>query len=322
MGTCVPSRVIDHLKAQQSEIESLSLVSEVACHYVASLERRYVDLSAFTKLKRVSWIRLSSENELSSLHTVLPLIAHQLEELELDLVQDRTDFWPLNYLPPTSSFTISHILRSGGSRLQFPKLRVLSLSRLPLQNSARELEDALDFSNLHTLKLRRCNLWEDLLRCMTESERTIQLKTFELQTDHETQSTLTCYEQLAKFLRKFDGLEELFMLTAKLDTAELWSAILGHKSTLWKLMLHQMRVYGHDHYGPKEMEISDLSLHLEIPKRYWEQQELPMEGMNLEFIGLGCHPLIAVRISYLESRMTCLYSQQRNRSFLLRVYHH
>ncbi|KAF2664561.1 hypothetical protein BT63DRAFT_92215 [Microthyrium microscopicum] len=228
-GICVSKEILGqsgYLGSKQSRIESLRLITDTNCEWHERFGKdERLDLTNFTKLKRLSWLAISTRHDFESLRDGLRVCANNLTELELDgiaylNVAMELDDWDGRYdagpddhdedsdiddegrqtpdeihalggLDSANVFAEKILeLRPKGTHAMFSSLRVLSLGAITLGKSfSKELAYALNASQLHSLKLRFCPGWEHLLPAICEivPEDALRLKSFELQSAFEAQ---------------------------------------------------------------------------------------------------------------------------------------
>ena len=107
----------------------------------------------------------------------------------------------------------------------------------------------MDFGSLQSLKLRRCEDWQDLLILLTKCAEPPRLKSLDIQWTWvwDDWEQLQTYNTLASFLLSFKGLEELFIFTpSPVDSPRLWEAVLSHRASLHRFVHHQ-RICGMYH---------------------------------------------------------------------------
>jgi hypothetical protein len=282
------------MKSKQRSIESISLITGGACTINTDGENP-IDLSAFYSLRDISWIGLQSSEEFDTLSRALKNNSEHLRELRLDFVNWTEEDWDED---DSENLFASHILKlsAGQCEIMFPALEILSLSAISLENAARGVAYALNFSGLFSLTLRHCPGSEEFLTAVIDSGRTIRLSSLEvacgLSDDVDMCGTLST------FLKTCQGLRDLFTtLPGLVPTLDLWRTIGHHQSTLTRSVCHQRAVNLHENspHFEEEVDLLDLSL---LPEDRAEldrsESHHPFAAPNLECIGLGCTPQLLV----------------------------
>lgn len=250
---------------------------------------------------------MSSQSHFEALQETFQWRAHQLQELELDLIEwdaVERDSWAY-YNDPDNFFAQYVLGLSRGDQIcMFPSLRVLSLSALSFQPFEEEMAYAFGFSRLHSLKLRLCQGWEGFLAHAERVNPQICLKSLEVQSTLDYDDELGEGEQLLTFLRVFHGLEELFVSTSSPSSAlDIWRAALNHKATLRRFVHHQ-RVNNMNNESvnfEEEYDLSDLSFYPEdLTPLTQDPSQNPLASFDPECFGVCCTPRYLVRLIQLQ----------------------
>ncbi|PGH12285.1 hypothetical protein AJ79_04351 [Helicocarpus griseus UAMH5409] len=233
-GTCIPKLLLGpagQLSFKQNSLESIQFTGHKGRNCFYGSEE--IDLSSFKCLKSLSWKRPRPKGDFKILGEVIRQTRHQLQEMDLELFDPETFSKQDSYFHHASRCFPGNCLRipRGVLRQIFPSLQKLCLSSIPLMPMEEEMLCALNFPQLHTLKLRSCRGWDRFLRYAFRYQQQINLKSLNIQ--------YTVYEEpisrtiIPEFVGSFDGLEELFIYaTSSTNSADVWNAALRHKSTL------------------------------------------------------------------------------------------
>ena len=250
MGICLPLALSGHsgyLTRRQQHLQSLCLVIDGSC----PTADYPLGLSQFTRLKSLSWKGLGSIKDFRALGGSLKANALCLEDLNIEVTSwsEPDDTW-LSWKDGLSSNSLATEilqLNCGDSNGLLPSLQRLSLSSLSFELMTLEVIHAFNFSALCRLKLWNCNKSTELLKGMIVLENAIMLTSFELVHAHE--SHLLDALSLANFLKKFQGLRDLYLLIpGPADWASIGHGILNHKSTLRRLVVHECTLGLRDGY--------------------------------------------------------------------------
>ncbi len=271
-------------------------------------------LSSFPHLKRLSWIGLSSLNDIKAVSAVLERTSHQLEELNLDLINHR-NLQALREIADEESDAVfaRDILEVDTGRIQkFSGLRALSLSAVSFlatgvntsdtsdyldifpqrAQTADSILSIFDFSLLRSLNLRSCPGWEELLELLTKSPRLLRLTSLELQS--AIQDEFHHGLVIEAFIESLEGLEELFLYThLNSTTLDIWRSVLHHKATLKRFVHHHQSLNTDDEspMSQQESDVPDLSLLLKDVAGFYNDPSLnPLGGLELKSVGLCCTP--------------------------------
>jgi hypothetical protein len=171
------------------------------------------------------------------------------------------------------------------AKVVFPGLKIASLSAVSFLRAKAELAQALNLSQLRTLKLRNCRGTNDRLTMLADSSETLHLTSFELT---KSRRYLDDWElmPLVRFLESFQGLEELSLLcdgTRDPLIEEGWRSILHHCSTLKRFVHHQREVELDHEYKVITIYQHDLS------EWYVQIMDLVLKT-SLDCIGFCCSP--------------------------------
>jgi hypothetical protein len=293
---------------KQPNLETLRLITDGSCIWDVEndLQERRLALSAFSRLKRLSWKGLSSEQDLETLADVLQQRSRQLQELEIDLTYHeaiRVSFEgdEDDGLGDGSTFS-AEILRLPKPGVEtFSNLRLLDLTAVSFTpgNNEREkkrtldrIYNSFDFGTLLSLRLRHCQGWEALLELLTCSTKPMRLKSLEIQSSHQDDAWDE-YNTLIAFIQTFQGLEELAVYTtAPLESIDLWQAMLHHRTTLRRFVQHQRSL----NLREEETDLPDLSFcDPEDANKGKDGSGNPLGQLDLVSLGLCCIPRFMVR---------------------------
>ncbi|KAH7071147.1 hypothetical protein BKA63DRAFT_67729 [Paraphoma chrysanthemicola] len=301
MGTCIPGRLLGYLSRKQKSIESLVLVTNGACAY--NYDQRYaIDISAFLCLRKLSWSGIRSVGDMNALKVSLKHVAHQLVKLELDFMNKNEMKNTLSLdADELDNFFSHHILElpDVSTTRMFPAVRVLSFSNIPFGSNAQIIADAFAWGSLNSLTLRFCDGWENFLLCGSVSSCPIGIKSLKLQSTlgEEIDADVT----IATFLGSFQGLEELFLSHGSpASTLVIWNALVHHQATLTTFVHHQRGLHDEgdledledfEDFEEYDSDSPDLSLPMkEIMTWLKDKMKHPLSGLELEYLGLCCHP--------------------------------
>ncbi|KAF5688000.1 f-box-like domain-containing protein [Fusarium denticulatum] len=296
LGTCVPPEILGVngiVPLQQPSLRSLSLVTDPTCrtYYDGECE---IDLSSFCNLQSLSWRGPNSDN-LDVLTVALKNNSTHLRILELDFVN-----WPelreyLGYFSDDEDDMTNYFadvvlgLNRRSPRPLFPRIRVLSLSQVPLSTT---MAHAFNFETLSSLTLRMCPNCDQFVERVVQLNHPIKLKKLEMQesdASHEWSETF-----LLDFLNAFEGLEELFISESGPNSAlELWGHVAHRHPTLKRLVSHQRRINTNEDspHFEKPCDMPDLGIFGRSMCRIKEDpSQNPLTKLDLEFIGLACIP--------------------------------
>ncbi|PVH94481.1 hypothetical protein DM02DRAFT_676170 [Periconia macrospinosa] len=299
LGTCIPQEIIGSsglLTLKQKQIESMQLITAGSC-YGNLTSQSPMNLSGFTRLKKLSWKGMKSENDWETLKNTLKQSSHQLVELELDFVEwVRLKSGLFTDDKPGSSFTRPK--PPQGTPRMFPALQVLSLSEFMFESDAMYLAYAFDFALLRSLKLNY-SCWKEFL-LGSRLNRPSRLKCLEIGIDIPIYDG-EAEKLIPEFLQSFNGLEQLALLTCSPSpTLDIWRAALHHKSTLKAFVHHQRDYIQNDDLGFEEYcDNPNLSLALvEEEVAGWTENpsENPLSEFNLEFLGICLDPKLLERV--------------------------
>ncbi len=171
-----------------------------------------------------------------------------------------------------------------------PALRVLSLSHVPV---AKSTKSALNFEMLSSLTLHMCPGWNRFLNGIVQAKSRVALTSLEI-----SESDGYNEETLIEFLYTFDTLQELFIRQhGPIETLTMWMALRQHK--MLKKFVHHLRT---DDIGDpdssnfgEEIDLNDLGL-IDWDKHLIRDDQNPLAGLDLEYIGFSCLPEVLVRV--------------------------
>ncbi|KAH6845437.1 hypothetical protein B0I37DRAFT_380127 [Chaetomium sp. MPI-CAGE-AT-0009] len=295
LGACVPSGVLGprgFVTLRNPSLRSLSLITEAYCTHKLDAGWCSVDLSSFSELQSLCWIAPNGP-ALDTLSSAIQRNSKRLQRLELDFVcwEELQD-----YLNSRSKEEIQQQdwcanffgLTTQPSRLIFPAIRELSFTDLPL---VADMACAVNFNTLTSLTLRRCLGWDGFLARATELKVPIRLRTFEM---HIIDRTSDGWGRtvIEDFLNSCEGLEDLFIdEPGQGKTLSFWDNVAHRQPTLKKFVYHQRKAeYGRYSFSSEQV-VPDLSL---LPGEMDQIQDdpsaNPLRNMDLELVGLSCHP--------------------------------
>lgn len=172
----------------------------------------------------------------------------------------------------------------------FLAFQLLSLSNVSFQSGKKGL--------LSSLTLRFCYGWENFLRRGCRLSRPTRLKSSDIQStlSHD----IDAENSISRFLGSFQGLEQMAIFTGSPSwILDIWRAAL-HQQTTLRAFTHHQRGIDEDEDYPylrEDCESSDLSLSLydkDMAKWAKNLSKHPWNNMDLEFVGLCCHPELLV----------------------------
>jgi hypothetical protein len=314
MGTCIPSQLLDYLSRKQKSIDSLAFVTDGACANNSG-GLCAIDLSAFLRLRKLSWKGLRSESNMETLKATLGRVSQQLLELELDFInkEELQSALLLDDYQLDNFFTHRILELSFGSTTQlFPTVTVLSLSNIPFGSDAQDMAHVFDWGLLRSLTLRFCDGWEDFLLRGIKLSCPSKLRSLELQSTLNEE--IDAEGSIAEFLGSFQGLEQVAISHGSPSfTRDIWDALVHHKSTLRTFVHHQRGL--HDDSDSEDFEEVDTdSADLSLSERdviEWSKDGAvhPLSGLDLEFLGLCCVPdvlMVLVHPQFISHRVLTL----------------
>ena len=211
---------------KQTGITSLSLITDRS--YGTNIETQdFVELAELTELQSFAWRRLSKFAFCQSIASFISTNGEQLKSLVLDLI-DWTTPGEICFLGVGHSRTNptmvqeNHLagkhlsIQKGEKKEMLPSLEHLSLSAVSFKSFKVELNPTLCMNKLRTLKLRNCPHSIGLLEVLSGSDRSTVLRSFELLIDEfcmrmEGRRMDPCDDAVARFLKSFHGLEDIFL---------------------------------------------------------------------------------------------------------------
>ena len=259
LGMCIPGHVLGregYLTRKQTTIESLSLIT-AGIHewYLGALAVEPVVLSNFPQLRKFSWKRLHTTEELDSLRDLFASNYRILEDLELDFIS-----WsdvvidgvgqPGSILDPDLPSFTDRIMPhySTGKIKTLRSLKRLALSAFEFEDTTRGITQAFNIPNLQVLKLHNCAGILTFLLTIVSAGLIMRLKSLELIiADVAVEHDGILESPLINFLQSFEGLEEIYLMLRaesfrpKHWPSYYWNAILHHKSSLKRLIYHERR---------------------------------------------------------------------------------
>ena len=288
---------------RQKRIEHLSLIGDPGCVDYPDQDLR-LNLSEFTKLKSISWRLFQDYNDYMALSECLTANAAQLQSLTIDLGE--WDEAVINWMVDQEAYGHSkseipnffamHVLclKPNQETVAFPSLVKVSLSSVCFAQVASEMSHALNMMSLHTLSLWNCPEVCVLIDAMCSLKDSPRLKSLELVEDWRQPDDRICIS-LAALLKKFTGLENLYLLVNSVEDPELRSwydlvqGIKRHKSTLKRLVLHE-RYFNDDDLSDQCGGICDMDL-----PRFESDTIDIMRESNIECFGISSSPCSLVR---------------------------
>jgi hypothetical protein len=275
-----------------------------------------IDLSQFHNIRQISWVGLQSEFYIRSLCDALATNSKLVTHLRLEfLPQDKDDLAELDNdidddddYPNFFARNILGLKRSNiVSDVIFPALTSVKLGFISLTNVGKVLVPALNIRFLSSLTLHRCPGMEDLLREITACGETLQLSSLEYVSAYEDDAYYVC-GALGSIFGLVPHLSNLFLrFSGPEATLELWRTLARNRISLTRFVYHQ-RTINLDENSSRYEDEEDLN-DLSLLREDWEAlatagQQHPFALMNLEYLGLGCHPTIVV--CKLKSRSSLL----------------
>lgn len=269
---------------KQPKIESLSITTDCTCY--ESVDDVELGLTTLTKLKRLRW----RAPDCADIHTLSDMIhtnAKTLKYLEVDLVNwERIGYYCSRNPYDDGPRGLEHWIRLWrvpegkfwGSK--HTALQTLCLTEVAL---SRESVGVLDFGVLRTLRLRNCERWDSFLEHAVGLHLPIGLKTLEVTVKP---GLLSCDadEVLSRFLKAFDGLEELYVgIESPLPFNELWPGVIAHHATLKRFVHHQRTGEG---FHPHLTQEVDADLLLDPGDAFLQT----FDRFQLEAMGLSINP--------------------------------
>ncbi|KAF5635326.1 AAA family ATPase [Fusarium tjaetaba] len=295
LGTCLPPEILGVLGVipiQQSSLQSLSLITDPTCRasYDGECE---IDLSPFSSLQSLSWRGPTSDN-LHALTVALRNNSTHLRNLELDFLNwhelreylgyygdDEDDLDGTKEINYFADVVLG--LNRHSPRPLFPRIRVLSLSQVPLSTA---MAHAFNFETLSSLMLRMCPNCHQFLKRVMQLNHPIKLKRLEIQEWSET--------FVLDYLNAFEGLEELFVGEAGPTSAlELWGHVAHRHPNLKRFVGHQRMINTNEDspHFERACDVPDLGISGHSMHRIKEDpSQNPLAKLDLEFIGIPCMP--------------------------------
>lgn len=234
------------------------------------------DLSNFKKIRCFSWIGPHSKEDFDAIRSCFHANAAHMEVLKLDLLgyascsESRISYWSpsSNDSESRTNFLAMDILGIDMDKAETTQsvlltaLQDLHLEQVPFRPESRAFVSGFNMSKLKRMVLWNCPGTADLLRHLTL--RGVQLISFELTCSPERgDDMLTLREVVPSFLRKFSGLQDLFLNLPEFKYEYIMASLSTHLTTLRRVVLHAR----------------DIDLDEESPYYGFEQD-----------IGLDCYP--------------------------------
>lgn len=304
LGTCVPPKILEPgglVALRYPSLQSLHLITQTYCHRGPGTGWCDVDLSPFSQLQSLCWIAPNCA-ALNTLSSAIRRNSAGLQYLEVDFVcwetlvryMERGDHQGIQ---PEAWSARFFGLGAQPPGIIFPDVRELSLTDVPL---VAGLARAVNFGTLRSLTLRRCLGWADFLSRATELRLPIQLKTFEIVFVESTPHVLPRLV-LGDFLRSFKGLEKFFIDEVhRKETLLLWDIVAHHQQTLKQFVHHQREEKNHRCFFGLFPVVRNLSLsEADLNRIQHYPLANPLHSLDLEFLGLSCHPTYLKRILWL-----------------------
>jgi len=244
---------------------------------------------------------------MQALEEILRGNTHLLEEVEIEIDYISPSDPEVFQVIPINQFAHIYLkLKPGEQSVIFHSLRKLSLSGICFMYGIDDTICAFNFSQLRSLKLRDCLDTNPLLDKLAGSSQPIRLTSFELDfTGHYVEQEDIM--PLVRFLRSFEGLEDLYILCPRLGnlTEEYWHSIFHHKSTLKRVVHQQIGVY--------------------LDPEYAQRNDRPIGALlkrsNLKCLGICCLPndLVSKRLLCTCGRNLRLISVSLKSTSLARI---
>ena len=269
LGACIPNGLLHRngLTLRQKKIETVSLATDGSCG--TFLTNRYsIDLGKLKALRSLTWKGINKSNNFHSLGECIKVNKQGMETLVLDLIDWKgTEHEYFDGLRRTNgsieSYTNNFFARDilelipGDEKTILPHLSTLSLSAVSFQDAQEEMLHALNISRLRSLKLWNCPHSLDLLQTIVSGAHAMRLRSFELVLDVGRYSEQEIHGDvfhriISGFLNAFRGLEDVYlMLTDYTDWRTIFHAIMGHVSTLDRLVTHERQDVGDEEWAAK-----------------------------------------------------------------------
>lgn len=237
----MPKAFVEYLSNKQPQLRSLSIIQYPNC--LDDFAPNLNGLESFSQLGSVSFASRYQEREMFG--RLLQHNAHHLEEVKINYASFLGGANLQRESNDENQFVhgILRVPRKARSLL-FQSLRKLTLSHITFQNGVEDLISAFNFPQLFSLKLRDCWRTNHMFDAIVSASSKMRLTSFEL---NLTGQCLDQYDllPLTRFLRSFEGLEDLFLLcNPSTDQLEQnWLSALHHKSTLKGLVYQESTLY-------------------------------------------------------------------------------
>lgn len=295
---------------EQQNLEAIRLVTDASCP-VGQRNDRGLALSAFPRLKSVSWAGISTDLDLETLADVLKERSGQLEDLEIDLSHHRNLLRDQGLsdedVDPEFANRILRLPRRSPARfLALKKLSLAAVSLAPgrsaiaCERTMAQISNVFDFDSLQSLKLRFCKGWKHLVLLLARRAEPLRLKslTIEWSLDDDIPHS---QDALVSFLRGFKGLEELYLYnTYVADQIQVWAAVLHHGASLRRFVHHQRSMLREGEAdGPGQLEYFHdapwIGYDPLIDYEYLAHRVKYLGKLDLVSLGLCCTPYYLVR---------------------------
>jgi hypothetical protein len=267
LGICVPKVILGpegYLSLKQTKIESFSLVTGGGCNWNIDYECPIL-LPNFTKLKRLSWRGLRSEDDFTALHDLCEQTSHQMTDLELDLDPSEQVQSELG-LDRSHNFFARNVLdlTLGNEMQSFPALRILSLTAVSFEFAENEIAHAFSLISVSSLRLRFCSGWQEFLEHGSRLTPPKALKSRNLQYSI-MQESAPVDETISNFLGTLEGLEQLAICGFPgAEILNIWRSTGIHKTTLKAFVDHRRKINTNDESSQfgKDYDSTEGSLYL------------------------------------------------------------
>ncbi|EGD99563.1 hypothetical protein TESG_06830 [Trichophyton tonsurans CBS 112818] len=174
------------------------------------------------------------------------------------------------YDPDDQHFTEALVESCQNHQPRFPNIQHLVLEGYLFNDHRVSLLKDLNPDVLHTLSLRSCLFWEDLLPLLNSEDRRFHLRTLEVQT-YPGSLPGECHE-LANFIENCEPLENIFIaLEWALDLERLWESLLRHRKTLKSFVFYS-----------RDPQTAPMPYYKDI-----EPERLALKHLDLELLGVS-----------------------------------
>lgn len=261
-------------------------------------------------MKGISWIGLRTKADFVALGRALRKNQDHLEVLELDFIDWSLVEYHWDDLDQDAEKFFSHVLRvqPRSTELRYPALVQLSLSGIDLTLYSEGVAYAMNATCLRSITLRGCPGWEVFLQHLVMASSEVCIRSLEIYHTVDAQGFDGEEEHiLATCLESIHGLEDLYLsLPGSTATRTVWGAAARHAITLQRFAYHtrHLDVDDESEFLAEEIDLMDMDLQsdclrddgrseaVEADNEPWftEQSPNPLAALNIEFIGLACHP--------------------------------